>query len=208
MHILRTPRRLGMKWLIALAVLFSAGSASALTSTCSWYNDNGTPWVYGGHTYTASEALTYLAIESYTIMYQPFSDWVIDFWFTEAGGDTIGHETPVTTNTDVIYVSQGTLGNYAGPTFIRQLTDSCTGNFRFNLPETSVVITPSIVNVGDPVTISWGSSEADACEHNGAPIEPNGAVNLIASLADTGTYTLECSNQWGASSDSATLTVN
>lgn len=64
--------------------------------------------------------------------------------------------------------------------------------------------------VGDPVTLTWSTTNATSCQASGAwagPQTTNGTARLSAPAGGRQTYTLQCSGAGGSTSRTASLTV-
>lgn len=194
--------------LLAIYSFFLSSSVSAFSSSCSWYNDSGTPVLIASHTYSASDATFGNTINIFSALTLPSYASAQNYWTTSPGGGQEGHESVVSFGTTYSFYSDAHIGTLSGGSFTPAISSGCTGSFDFNLPTTSISISPSVVNVGDPVAITWSSSYATTCTFDGSPITTSGVHNFTAALSDSRSYTLSCSNQWGSDSDTATLTVN
>lgn len=195
--------------LVSSQALLSSNKAAALYADCGWYNQGGTPWIYSEVHYSSTDATYGNALELFTQQTQPFPTSALDYWGLSISGGSAGHQASASIGPIYTFFAEGAIGTMTGSTFLPAFGTDCSASFQFTAPTALFVdITPSTVNVGDPVTITWGSQNADACLFDGAPIATSGIHNFTAALSDSRSYALQCSNLWGSSSTSATLTVN
>ena len=194
--------------LCSQAILMAPNRADAFFAACSWYNVGGTPWVFSYFEYNSWDVGTNNAIEVYTVQTSPFSASALDYWSLSTGGGYAGHEAPASIGPVYSFMGEGTLGFLMEGSFFPSWGASCVGNYQFVPPTASVILSPPVATVGDPVTATWGSSNAEACYFDNAPIALSGSIAFTAAMVDSRPYTLECENQWGWGSDTAILVVN
>ncbi|MEX0739142.1 MAG: hypothetical protein WD071_07360 [Pseudohongiella sp.] len=195
--------------LIVGSAMFSPRPAHALLAQCAWFESAGSPWLYSDVSYSSLDATTGVELQILTQLTQPISDSALDYWVVSPSGGSAGHQLEASVGPTYSFSAYGAIGYMSGGTFYSSIATDCSGNFQFNAPTNlSVNISPATVNVGDPVTITWSSQDADSCLFDGAPIATGGTHNFLAALSDSRSYVLQCSNNWGSSSASATLTVN
>jgi hypothetical protein len=76
----------------------------------------------------------------------------------------------------------------------------------------NMIITPSIITLGQSATVSWSSSSLNTCAAT-APASftantVNGSMNVTPTVAGAITYSMACTNAAGNATENATLTVN
>ncbi len=74
-------------------------------------------------------------------------------------------------------------------------------------PSVSVSWSASTAYVGQPITFSWSSSEADSCILDGANVSKNGSRSYTFTSTNSVSKTVKCTNEMGSTSRSKTTGV-
>lgn len=211
MKIIADFRKLFVLFLFAPIFSLMSSNASALWTSCGWGDMFGNPIVYTESVYDASEAWNYNTLRLTSALYQPFSAYQTDNFSLSSQGGVQSHWLYATLGPTYTIQGEGTIGTKTWDgLFYPAYGHGCVGSFQFTLPTSAnISISPAVVTVGDLVTVTWSSTQANDCKYLNQSYGPSGVLAFAATTADAGSYQIECSNPWGSIwSNIVYLTVN
>lgn len=207
-----------MKKFILMTFLFlsvyMANNAAASVSSCYEYYVGNAPYLAHSGTYSASEATLDVEFGMTSTQINPSPNTYKSYYTPSGSGGTEVVAGPVTYSGYWNITGISAIGHHSGGNFIYiEYTHSltCAVSGQYNSPtNTYLNISPSTAIVGDSVNFQWGSggNPYNCTLLPGTPIATSGNTNITASLADAGTYTINCTNYFGTGSPASdTLTV-